>query len=87
VADSAVGNGEGQDPSKTTAKSGPLPLLYSLYARWSIFSILFFQDVRGASKIKLKKVNKRRTVTVRRVIIFLNISRCPLLICLYCCLH
>ncbi len=44
-------------------------------------------DVRGASKIKLKKVNKMRTVTVRRVIIFLNISRRPLLICLHCCLH
>ena len=43
--------------------------------------------VRGASKIKLKKVNKKRTVTVRRVIIFLNISRHPLLICLQCCLH
>jgi hypothetical protein len=41
----------------------------------------------GASKIKLKKVNKKRTVTVRRVIIFLNISRGPLLICLQCCLH
>jgi hypothetical protein len=26
--------------------------------------------VRGASKIKLKKVNKKRTVRVRRVIIF-----------------
>ncbi len=38
--------------------------------------------VRGASKIKLEKVNKKRTVTVRRVIIFLNISRRPLLICL-----
>jgi hypothetical protein len=34
----------------------------------------------GASKIKLKKVNKKRTVRVRRVIIFLNISRHPLLI-------
>jgi hypothetical protein len=43
--------------------------------------------LRGASKIKLKKVNKTRTVTVRRVIIFLNISRRPLLICLHCCLH
>ncbi len=43
--------------------------------------------LRGASKIKLKKVNKKRTVTVRRVIIFLNISRHPLLICLQCCLH
>ncbi len=43
--------------------------------------------VRGASKIKLKKVNKKRTVTVRRVIIFLNISRRPLLIRLQCCLH
>ncbi len=41
----------------------------------------------GAFKIKLKKVNKKRTVTVRRVIIFLNISRHPLLICLHCCLH
>ncbi len=38
-------------------------------------------------KIKLKKVNKKRVVTVRRVIIFLNISRRPLLICLHCCLH
>jgi hypothetical protein len=44
-------------------------------------------SVGGASKIKLKKVNKMRTVTVRRVIIFLNISRRPLLICLHCCLH
>jgi hypothetical protein len=43
--------------------------------------------VRGASKIKLKKVNKKRTVTVGRVIIFLNISRHPLLICLKCCLY
>ncbi len=43
--------------------------------------------VRGASKIKVKKVNKKRTVTVRRLIIFLNISRRPLLICLQCCLH
>jgi hypothetical protein len=43
--------------------------------------------VCGASKIKLKKVNKKRTVIVRRVIIFLNISRHPLLICLQCCLH
>ena len=42
-----------------------------------IYSILY--HVRGASKIKLKKVNKKRTVTVRRVIIFLNISRRPLL--------
>jgi hypothetical protein len=32
----------------------------------TVFSIA----VRGASKIKLKKVNKKRTVTVRRVIIF-----------------
>ncbi len=38
------------------------------------------RDVRGASKIKLKKVNKKRTVRVRRVIIFMNISRHPLLI-------
>jgi hypothetical protein len=45
------------------------------------------QDVRGASKIKLKKVNKKITVTVRRVIIFLNISRRPLLLCLHCCLY
>ncbi len=43
--------------------------------------------LRGASKIKLKKVNKKRTVTVRSVINFLlNISRHPLLICLHCCL-
>jgi hypothetical protein len=40
-----------------------------------------------ASKIKLKKVNKIRTVTVRKVIIFLKISRPPLLICLHCCLN
>jgi hypothetical protein len=43
--------------------------------------------LRGASKIKMKKVNKKRTVTVRRVINFLNISRHPLLICLQCCPH
>jgi hypothetical protein len=44
-------------------------------------------EIRGASKIKLKKANKTRTVTVIRVIIFLNISKHPLLICLHCCLH
>jgi hypothetical protein len=48
---------------------------------------IIHRDVRGASKVKLKKVNKKRTVTVRRVIIFLNISRHPLLICIQCCLH
>jgi hypothetical protein len=48
---------------------------------------LTLSQIRGASKIKLKKVNKKGTVTVRRVIIFLNISRHPLLICLQCCLH
>jgi hypothetical protein len=55
---------------------------------WSMTSKL--QDMgnmRGPSKIKLKKVNKKRTVTARGVIIFLNISRHPLWICLHCCLH
>jgi hypothetical protein len=52
---------------------------------YSIRGILFSYTVRGASE--LKKVNKKRTVTVRRVIIFLNISRHPLLICLHCFLH
>ncbi len=33
--------------------------------------------VRGAYKIKLKKENKKRMHTVRRVIIFLNMSRHP----------
>jgi hypothetical protein len=42
---------------------------------------------RGASKIKVKNVNEKRMVTVRRLITFLNISRRPLLICLQCCLH
>jgi hypothetical protein len=31
-------------------------------------TFIYFQHLRGASKIKLKKVNKKRTVTVRRVI-------------------
>ena len=35
----------------------------------------------------MKNVNKKRMVTVRRLIIFLNISRRPLVICLQCCLH
>jgi hypothetical protein len=52
----------------------------------SVF-LLMISFVRGASKIKLKKVNKKKTVTVRRLIIFLNISRHPLLICLHHCLH
>ncbi len=42
--------------------------------------VISLPHIRGASKIKLKKVNKKRMVTVRRVIIFLNISRYPLLI-------
>ncbi len=41
--------------------------------------------VCGASKIKLKKVNKKITVALGRV--FLNISRHPLLIWLHCWLH
>jgi hypothetical protein len=59
----------------------------SRYTKSQIFKFTFISYVRGASKIKLKKVNKKRTVTVRRVIIFLNISRHLLLICLQCCLH
>jgi hypothetical protein len=35
----------------------------------------------------LKKVNKKKTVTVRGVIIFWNISRRPWRICEHCCLH
>ncbi len=53
------------------------------FIAWKNFPV----EVRGASKIKLKKVNKKRTVRVRRVIIFLNISRHPLLIWLHCCFH
>jgi hypothetical protein len=57
-----------------------------------IVSTLYFYmstviKLRGAYNIKFKKVNKKRSVTVRRVIIFLNISRHPLLIFLHCCLH
>ena len=44
------------------------------------YGLLRFSIVRGASKIKLKKVKKKRTVRLRRVIIFLNISRHLLLI-------
>jgi hypothetical protein len=36
---------------------------------------------------QVEKVNKKRTGRVRRVIILLNISKQPLLICLHCCLH
>jgi hypothetical protein len=49
--------------------------------------VSFGTHVRGASKIKVKNVNKKGTVTVRRLIIFLNISRRPLLIRLQHCLH
>ncbi len=54
---------------------------------WKLGRAMPRKGIRGASKIKLKKVNKKRMVTVRRLIIFLNISRRPLLICLQCCLH
>ncbi len=43
-------------------------------------------DTRGASKIKLKNVNKKRMATARRQI-FCNFSRHPLLIWLHCCFH
>ncbi len=36
---------------------------------------------------QIEKSKKKRTVTVRGVIIFLNIPRRPLRICLHCCLH
>jgi hypothetical protein len=38
--------------------------------------------LRGASKIKLKNVNKKRMATARRLIFFWNFSRHPLLIVL-----
>jgi hypothetical protein len=41
---------------------------------------LLIWKVRGAFKIKMKKANKKRTVKVRKVIIFLNFPR-------HCCLH
>jgi hypothetical protein len=62
-------------------QTGTLLTLFLSFRRYSQ------HYVRGASKIKVKNVNKKRTVTVRRLIIFLNISRRPLLICLQCCLH
>ncbi len=54
----------------------------------STLNIIYAQNTLGVvhPKSNWKKVNKKRTVTVRRVIIFLNISRHPLLICLHCCL-
>ncbi len=68
--------------SKTKGGSATLPLAH--LCKKPLPGFVF---IRGASKIKLKKVNKKRTVTVRGVIIFLNISRRPLRICLHCCLH
>ncbi len=50
------------------------------------FESFILLHVRGTSKIKFKKEIKKRMVTVRSVIIFLNISRHPLLIWLHCCL-
>ncbi len=47
---------------------------------------VFSVCVRGASKIKLKNVNKKRMATARRLI-FLELSRHPLLIGLHCCFH
>jgi hypothetical protein len=49
-----------------------------LYKKQSIFYFLK-NFLQVASKIKFKKANKKRMVTVRRVNIFLNISRHPLL--------
>ncbi len=63
-------------------RSGRMILIFDSQHQWH--TVL---NIRGASKIKLKKVNKKRTVRVRRVIIFLNISRHPLLIWLHCCFH
>ncbi len=43
--------------------------------------------LRGASKIKVKNVNKKRMATARRLIFFWNFSRHPLLIWLHCFFH
>jgi len=53
-----------QNWKKTFIQKFKLQLFYHLRHRW------YNRHVRGASKIKLKRVNKMRTVTVRRVIIF-----------------
>ncbi len=48
---------------------GPPILLYCVCGPTvAIYKLL--TDIRGASKIKVKNVNKKRTVTVRRLIIF-----------------
>ncbi len=52
--------------------------MFIIRAKWQVYlaaaqPLLRVPDtvhIRGASKIKLKKVNEKRTVTVRRVIIF-----------------
>ncbi len=67
--------------------AGSQPMSTALHMEQNKLWISNYTWLRGASKIKLKKVNKKRTVTVRRIIIFLNISRHLLLICLKCCLH
>jgi hypothetical protein len=70
VADSAVGKGEGEDPSKTTAKSGPLPLLYSLYAH-SLVDFLqlpsLLEQTKKSSKMYLFQCLMRLSESVYRV--------------------
>ncbi len=61
-------------PMKSSSSLKKLPQNSAVFS--AVQLLLIF--VRGASKIKLKKVNKKRTVRVRRVIIFLHISRHPL---------
>ncbi len=63
------------------------PQIYNKLLKSANLRICDLLNLRGASKIKSKKVNKKRTVRVRRIIIFLNISRHPLLIWLHCCFH
>jgi hypothetical protein len=50
-----------------------LPVIH-LYTAIST-AYLIRQDLRGASKIKLKNVNKKRMATARRLIFFWNFSR------------
>jgi hypothetical protein len=70
-----------------STRLGSIAIIVPIASKSHQHSLWQHRLIRGASKIKLKKVNKKRMVSLRRVIIFLNISRHPLLIGLHCCLY
>ncbi len=77
------------NPNLDPSHEPPSVTTINFVLNWTLMgtNIPVAEKIRGASKIKVKSMYKKRMATARRLIFFLSFSRRPLLIWLHCCFH